>query len=183
MVGVLFFVKAGSLLSGDSVLPIPGDLIVILGGDSGARSLRGVELYRKGFGKTILLTGLEDAEEATQPYYLNWRAQFLISAGVSKNRIILEKTLSRNTWDEAQHTLVLAKQHGWRSIIVVSDPPHLRRLQWVWGRTFKGSGINIYPCASHPSWWDEKHWWSNELSVKFVIMEYLKMPYYLIKYK
>ena len=25
-------------------------------------------------------------------------------------------------------------------VIVVSDPPHMRRLSWVWGKAFEGSG-------------------------------------------
>ena len=67
-------------------------------------------------------------------------------------------------------------------MIVVSDPPHLRRVNWVWGKIFKDSGIEYFLSASHPSWWDEKNWWRNEMSMKFVTMEYLKIGYYALKY-
>lgn len=179
--GCIFFLKAGSFLSSVPINPSPADLIVLLSGDAGARSLQGVALYKRGYGKRILLTGLEDGETSTQQIYLNWRMQFLISSGISKDNILFEAR-SNNSWQEAQNTFVLMKQNRWRSVIVVSDPPHLRRLRWVWGRIFKGSGIEVQFSASRPSWWDEKRWWSNEHSFKFVIMEYLKLFYYFIKY-
>jgi hypothetical protein len=66
--------------------------------------------------------------------------------------------------------------------MVVSDPPHMRRLQWVWARVFKGSGIQVALIEGKPGWWNAERWWSNEASAKFVVSEYLKIAYYLIKY-
>ncbi len=175
------FVKAGSYLSSAVSPPSPSDLIVLLSGDAGARSQTGLELFNRGYGKYILLTGLEDGERAIQPYYLNWRAQFLLDSGVNKDRILTEGR-AKNSWEEARYTLALMKQRKWKSLVVVSDPPHLRRLQWVWGKIFRDSDIKVAFAASKPSWWDEKKWWENEHSVKFVVMEYLKLAYYHLKY-
>ena len=66
--------------------------------------------------------------------------------------------------------------------MVVSDPPHMRRLQWVWSRVFKGSGIEVLLVAGTPVWWDAGRWWANEPSAKFVVNEYIKIAYYLVKY-
>jgi len=179
--GIAFFIKAGSLLTVPKSATKPADLIVILGGETGARSIRGLELYREGLSSQILLTGIEYGELQTQQSYLDWRAQFLISSGVPKGRILFDLR-ARNSWEEAENTLELMKHKGWHRVIVVSDPPHLRRLDWVWGKIFKDSGIEYSLSASHPSWWDEKKWWSNEMSMKFVTMEYLKIGYYVLKY-
>jgi uncharacterized SAM-binding protein YcdF (DUF218 family) len=179
--GGVLFMQAGSFLAGDVTAPEQGDLIVVLGGDAGARSMRSVELYLQGYAPRILLSGLEDGEAPVQTYYLNWRAQYLMASGIPR-RDILYDARSQNTWEEACDTLALMKRKGWRHVLVVSDPPHMRRLQWVWSRTFKDSGRTFSLCASRPFWWDEKRWWGNELSAKFVIMEYLKIAYYLLKY-
>lgn len=179
--GIVFFIKAGSILTVPVSTIKPADVIVILGGETGARSIRGLELYHEGFSSRILLTGIEYGELQTQRNYLDWRSQFLISSGVPKGRILVDLR-ARNSWEEAENTLALMKQKGWHRVIVVSDPPHLRRVYWVWGKIFNNSGIEYALSASHPSWWDEKKWWSNEISMKFVAMEYLKIGYYVLKY-
>lgn len=179
--GFVFFRKAGSILTIPLSTIKPADVIVILGGETGTRSIRGLELYRERFSSQILLTGIEYDEFQMRPVYLDWRSQFLILSGVPKDRILFDLR-ARNSWEEAKNTLALMKQKRWHRVIVVSDPPHLRRVDWVWGKIFKDSGIEYFLCASHPSWWDEKKWWSNEMSMKFVTMEYLKIGFYLVKY-
>ena len=181
VVAIVAIRQAGAFLSPATPPLEKADLIVLLGGDAGARSRQGLELFRKGYAPRILLTALEEGEPEVQPSYLNWRARFLEKAGVPRARILVEAR-SQNTWDEAQYTLALMKQQGLRRVIVVSDPPHLRRLQWVWARTFKDSGIRFMLCPSHPSWWDSRKWWGNEVSLKFVVNEYIKIVYYVFKY-
>lgn len=181
IISIVFFIKAGSILTVPQSAAKPADVIVILGGETGARSIRGLELYKEGYSSKILLIGLEYGELQTQRDYLDWRSQFLISSGIPKSRIQFD-TRSRNSWEEAVNTLTLMKQKEWRRVIVVSDPPHTRRLDWVWGKIFKDSGKEYFLSASQPFWWDEKKWWSNEMSMKFVLMEYLKIGYYVLKY-
>lgn len=65
---------------------------------------------------------------------------------------------------------------------MVSDPPHMRRLDWVWGKVFAGSGKSYVLIASEPAWWDAEHWWASEKSAQFVLTELIKMVYYVWKY-
>lgn len=65
---------------------------------------------------------------------------------------------------------------------MVSDPPHMRRLDWVWGRTFANSGKSYRLVASEPDWWYAAQWWRSEKSGQFVITELIKMAYYVAKY-
>lgn len=64
----------------------------------------------------------------------------------------------------------------------VSDPPHMRRLDWVWGKVFAGSGKSYVLVASEPAWWDAVHWWRSEKAGQFVLTELIKMGYYVVKY-
>jgi uncharacterized SAM-binding protein YcdF (DUF218 family) len=174
------FIKAGQLLVTDNSSPLKeADAIIILGGDSGSRSLNGLELYKKGYGRYILLTGIENGEPGAMDYYLNWRAQIFSNAGVERNNILFDKN-SRNTWEEADNTFRLMQKLHWRHVIVVSDPPHMRRLKLVWDKVFKSPDLSYSLYPSTPTWWKADQWWSNETSAKFVFEEYLKLLYYFV---
>jgi uncharacterized SAM-binding protein YcdF (DUF218 family) len=172
---------AGNFLSSPAQQPVTADAMFVLGGDGGARTLRGIELYRSKYSPLVVLTGLEDAEPSAQPYYLNWRSQILIAAGVPKNSIEFD-AVSKSSREEAVAALKLARQRGWKRVLVVSDPPHMRRLLWIWSKTFKGSGIDVVLVAGTPWWWNAEKWWTSEASARFVVSEYIKLGYYWMKY-
>lgn len=178
---LFFFLKAGVFLAAPAGAPQPADAIVILGGDGGDRTLRGLDLYRKRYAPVLLLTGVEGGEQSVQSYYLNWRAQILIAGGVKKDAIRYDAA-SVNSWQEAENTLKMAKASGWRKVIVVSDPPHMRRLKWVWTKVLRGTGVGFILVSERPSWWNARKWWGDEQSAKFVVSEYVKLPYYFFKY-
>ena len=73
------------------------------------------------------------------------------------------------------------QKQKWQSVIIVSDPPHMRRLAWTWARVFKDSGLHYVLVASEPEWWSPGGWWKYEQSGAFVIMEYIKLAYYVVK--
>ena len=62
------------------------------------------------------------------------------------------------------------------------NPYHLRRLSWTWARVFRDSGLSYSLVATSPQWWDPDGWWHDEKSAPYVIMEYIKLAYYLVKY-
>jgi len=178
-VGTFFFLNAGKLLTINPGKPQQADAIIVLGGGVGARSITGLEIYRLGYSKNILLTGVEGIESQLIAYYLNWRAVFFLEAGVPKENILFD-SISRNSWEEAQNTLKLMKDKSWQTVIVVSDPPHMRRLKSVWTHIFSDSGKKCILIPSSPTWWNPVNWWKNEKSAKFVIAEYIKILFYSI---
>jgi len=89
---------------------------------------------------------------------------------------------STNSWEEAVNTRRTMEANGWRRALVVSDPYHLRRLSWTWARVFKDSGLSYSLVATSPQRWDPDGWWHDEKIAPFVIMEYIKLAYYLVKY-
>jgi uncharacterized SAM-binding protein YcdF (DUF218 family) len=131
---------AGHWLEAPAQAPRRADAIVVLGGDEGDRAMRALELYREGYAPTLVLTGLEYGN-AAPPAALTWRADFLEARGVPRSALRFEVD-SKNSYTEAVNVLALMRQQGWRTVIVVSDPPHMRRLAWTWGRVFAGSGLD-----------------------------------------
>jgi len=181
LLAVVAFRGAGSFLSNPAQVPKPADIILALGGDNGDRVAVAARLYRMGFAPRVMLTGLENGPAITRPSYLNWRVQFLYDAGVPRQAVVLEARAG-NTWEEAVNTLALLKRHDWQRVIVVSDPPHMRRLHCVWSKVFAGSDKEFILVDSGPSWWDPTHWWNNGQSGPFVIMEYIKLAYFFFKH-
>jgi hypothetical protein len=54
----------------------------------------------------------------------------------------------------------------------------MRRLSWIWRRTFDGADASFVLVASRPRWWNAAEWWPDEWSGQFVLMELIKMGYY-----
>lgn len=172
---------AGRFVSKPSDTPVKGDLIVALGGDGGSRVREAQLLYAAGYAPRILLTGIEQGDPLVRPAYLEWRAAFLVAHGVPAD-VMLFDSRSANSWEESRNTLALMQQKGWHSVLVVSDPPHMRRLSWVWRKVFADSGMMFRLIASPMPGWDAELWWHNEKSAQFVLMELIKLGYYLVTY-
>lgn len=178
---VVAFFQAGSYLGSPAQSPVQADIILALGGDNGERVAMAARLYHQGYAPRVMLTGLENGPTVTRSNYLNWRVQFLLDEKVPDGVVILERGAG-NTWEEAVNTLVLLKQRGWKRVIVVSDPPHMRRLHWVWSKVFAGSDKEFVLVHSAPEWWNPARWWAHNQSGPFVVMEYIKLAYYGLQY-
>jgi uncharacterized SAM-binding protein YcdF (DUF218 family) len=173
--------QAGRFLEMPASTPARADLIAVLGGDGGDRGLTAARLYAAGMAPRVLLTGMEASPREVRRAYLHWRAQVLSEAGVPLERFEYDPE-SSNSWEEAVNTRRLMESRGWRRVLVVSDPYHMRRLSWTWRRVFEGSGMEYSLMASTPAFWKPDEWWRDERSGAAVIMEYIKLGYYLVKY-
>lgn len=178
---VFAFIQAGRYISGPVDVAAKADLILALGGDAGARIEKAYKLYAAGYAPRVLLTGIENGTNDARPNYLNWRAAFLIERGVSRDAIHYD-LVSRNTWEEAVNTRRLMEKNGWRTVLVVSDPPHMRRLSWVWGKVFDGSPMRYRLLPVPMPEWDAKRWWGNEYSARYMLLELIKIGYYRVAY-
>ena len=178
---VWMFVNAAHFLEGPARPPVPADLLVVLGGDSGDRVLTAASTFRNGAAPYVLLAGLETSPLETRPVYMHWRAGVLTERGVPADRILLD-TASTSSWEEAVNTLRLMQERGWTRVVVISDPYHMRRLDWIWSRVFRGSGRHYSLVASAPPYWQPDRWWTSERAGAAVIMEYIKLVYYFAKY-
>jgi len=175
----LMFSQAGHFLAENSEQPVQADLIVAIGGDNGSRIEKTVELYQAGFASHVLLTGIEGGSAEPRSFYLNWRARYLVEHGVTKSALMFDADAS-NSWEEAVDTLRLMKERNWQQALVVSEPPHFRRLAFVWSKVFDGSGKEYRLIAAQMEGWDASNWWKNEKSAQYVVTELIKLVYYTV---
>jgi uncharacterized SAM-binding protein YcdF (DUF218 family) len=173
---VLSLALAGRFLSAPAQVPDKADLIVALGGDGGSRVLKAARLYREGWAQRIMLTGIEGGDAAARDAFLEWRALLLNEHGVPRSALLFERSAG-NSREEAAAVRVWMAHEGWRRVIVVSDPPHLRRLQRIWSRTFQDTDIEFRLVASDMPGWAADRWWAHERSAQFVLTEAVKIVY------
>jgi len=175
-IAALFFLSLGILVSQHASHPEKSDVIVVLGGDNGLRVRKGAELYNAGYAAHIVLTGID--ERFYRPGHLNWRERRMRALGIPNNAIKID-TKSTTTWEEAINTSITMERNGWKSAIVVSDPPHMLRLHQTWSRAFEGSPKKFILVSTNPSWWHRVLWWKERESYQFVISEIKKNIFYI----
>ncbi|NTV06107.1 MAG: YdcF family protein [Chlorobiaceae bacterium] len=175
----IFFLSLGFLVSQHAANPEKSDVIVVLGGDNGLRVRKGAELYNAGYAAHVILTGID--ERFYRPGHPNWRERRIIALGVPKKAIRVDAK-SKTTWEEAENTSNTMEKNGWKSVIVVSDPPHLLRLHQTWSKAFEGSSKKFILISTSPPWWHKVFWWKNKQSYQFVISEIKKNLFYAAVY-
>lgn len=174
---VLLAARGGYWLEAPGQMPTRADAIAVLGGDDdGERAARAAVLFREGVAPVLVMTGLQQGVDAV-PAWLNWRADQLAASGVPRSALRFELE-ARSSYTEAVQLLALMRKEGWHTLVVVSDPPHLRRLSWMYADVFAGSGLRYVLVASQPDWWRPGDWWRDEKSGQFVLQEFIKLGYY-----
>ena len=178
---VFAVLQAARFLEGPASQPVPADLMAVLGGDGGDRGLTAASLYAAGMAPRVLVAGMEGIPPKAKRAIMHWRVQVLTQEGVPLERLEFDYA-SNNSMEEALNTRRLMEARGWRHVLVVSDPSHMRRLSWTWRRAFEGSGLAYSLVASSPPDWKPDIWWRDEKSGAAVILESIKIAYYLAKY-
>ena len=145
------------------------DLIVALGG-SKERRKDAIELLRKGFAPRIMFTGYDVEKRDYQ------------CEGVAEEETLLPPMASYTTYDDAHVVLKATEENGFRSVIIVTSPYHLRRAGFIFRKVFKGKDIKLMFYASRIKAFQMDRWWNSYIGRKLVLKEYLGLVYYWVKY-
>jgi uncharacterized SAM-binding protein YcdF (DUF218 family) len=178
---LLAFSNTGKFLSAPAKSPEKADAIVILGGGWVERESKGIQLYKQRYAPYVILTGVKDEGKRSAQYSHDRRTRVMLDNGVKASEIFFVYA-AENTNEEAKEAVAVLKEHGWGHVIVVSDPPHMRRVQWSWNRAMDGSGMRYTLVESSPAWWNAGKWWENDRSKRFVASEIEKLCYYFVAY-
>jgi uncharacterized SAM-binding protein YcdF (DUF218 family) len=125
------------------------DAIVVLGAgisngilkdDSMRRTIRGIELYKRGLAPLIIFSG---DERRNEPREAAVRTEMARALGVPQEAIlILDRT--HTTREESIQTADLMHQRNAKRITLITDPLHTRRAK----RLFERVGLEVYPAYS-----------------------------------
>lgn len=158
------------MLSAPAGVAGEADVVAVLGGDNGPRYQVGRQLVLDGYSRHLLLINPNRTVRADAMERLR---------GVE----LLQDFAPRDTWSEAQALRTHMQANGWQSALVVSDPPHMLRMQYAWWSVFRGTGFTFTLIATAPPWWHPWRWWQNPQARGFVKAEVMKLGYYLVVYR
>lgn len=160
----------------------PADVVVVLGGGGTPRVDRGIELYRQGFSrsqKVVITGGSLENDLFAEGSWAALGAKYALSKGVPAEDLLLA-TWTESTYEDARAVEALMRERGFTSAILVSDPFHMRRTMWVMGKAMPGFHLMASPAQSPLLKVDQ--WWTRERELLFVIQEYIKLGFYLVRY-
>ena len=164
---------AGALLSWPAGEPREADAVVVLGGDGNlslGRYARGRALVQAGYSRRLIL------------FYPS--ADELRDARATVPEVEVVACMpAPGSWGEAKVVSERMQAEGMRSVMVVSDPPHMLRLRYTWGSVLRGTGLDYTLVATNPPWWPGWRWWRNPGASDFVGNEVLKLGYYVVRYR
>ncbi len=160
----------------------PVDVIHVIAGDD-YRTRYAIQLYQQGYAKMLFFTGGWCTQH--QYYHGEHALQLALQAGIPSQAIAYDDSKVISTYEEVLllKNYLAEKQPLFRSVMVVSDPFHMRRSQWTY-RHILGKGFKILlapvPFSQTPY---KQQWWTDQLSTSYVKDEYQKLVYYFFRYQ
>ncbi len=144
------------------------EVIIILGGESGSRVLRGAELFHSGMAPIVILSGYGDFQAARTD---------LILRGIPEKRVLVE-CRSRNTKENAEFTIPILHDQGVKQALVVTSWWHSRRAL----SCFKhfGRDIKFYSAPAYKGLRPAVEPRLEEFVL--VLIEYVKIAWYGLRY-
>jgi len=169
-------------LRGCPTSPQPGDqrcapadaIVAISGGDTDARTLEAIKLYKAGWSNRLILSGAaEDKTSISNAAAMRVQA---VQAGVPESVITLDEFAS-DTAGNAADLKSIATQGSFTRIILVTSPYHQRRASIEFKRTLGPSVEIVSHSTTDDKYWSPAFWWLNPYSWYLSISELSKIIY------
>ena len=155
------------------------DALVYLGGGAGERMLKALQLYEAGYASRILITSPKPTDPRLKNFYANCARRFLVGRGVVLEDVFIISNAC-DTYAEALQTANFIEKKRWNSVMIISDPYHMRRVKLYFDRVFLPRGLKpIYVAADVP--WMDKPWYSSGRQMKYVFLETIKLAKFYIQ--
>lgn len=180
------FNELGSFLAAEDPLE-KADAVFVLAGTSMTRALEGADLVLAGHAPRLVLSR-ETQEQAfavlaqkglTFPTDAERARDAFVALGIPRDAIVVPDTIHDSTAAEAITLRGLARQHGWRRVIVVTSRYHLRRSAFAFRRELRGTGVQVTMRGSRYDAADPDRWWRRRRDIRDIIPEVPKLIAYL----
>jgi uncharacterized SAM-binding protein YcdF (DUF218 family) len=168
------------------------DAIVVLGGSANykERAREAARLLLEERAPLILLTndnrrGPWSSAEQRNPYFYERAREEIHKAGAPDKSVDVLMNEVSSTYEEAELVKGYAIDNGMHSVLVVTSAYHSRRALWTFSRVFRDTGIQVglkavSPGSDSPP---AATWWLTVRGWRLVPTEYVKMIYYVVKYR
>ena len=164
--------------------PQPADVIVVFAGGVGESGKAGggyqervktaVDLHRAGLAPQLIFSSgytfvFEEAE---------MMKSLAAAHGVPASAILLEERAA-NTFQNVTHVAAMLHAHGWRRILLVSSPYHMRRAVWTWRK--QAPDIEVIPVPVANSQFYAHAWGASPEQILGLLHEYAGLADYWFK--
>lgn len=154
--------------------PIKADIIACLNGETFRRLTKSIELFENGYSlkKKILLTGGSKLNE-----------QFITERYPQIPIVVDMKSVS--TADEIQYIKQYMLEHHYKSVIIVSDRPHTRRIKILIDLISPNSdnSFSYFLVGSNQDWWNKNDKYHlHKKALLYTLAELIKIPYTWLYY-
>jgi uncharacterized SAM-binding protein YcdF (DUF218 family) len=157
------------------------DAIVVVAGGTPSREAVAADLYRKRWAPRVVISRPFLSSNLRQLQALGVRSLdeqgearlALEKLGVPGDRIIAVAEPARTTEPELDLVHKLARDKGYRRVILVTSAQHTRRVKTIWARASRKSGIAGLVVPVPDSNFDVEHWWRSRRAAETVLHEYL----------
>ncbi len=163
----------GFLVFGDRLQR--ADAVILLSGGDEARLGEAVRIFQSGLASQFVITETGTIPDGGGPRASSLLAEQAVAAGVPWENIATTLGKSASTRDEAAAVRDFAERDGLKSIIVVTDPYHTRRTQYVFHAVFSGSGIRVMVRPVRAHWYQSATWFFSRRGWEVTVKEYLKL--------
>lgn len=178
VLGTVAFLRLGLLFYRQDPL-VAVDAVIPLAGSEMDRQLEAADLYKAGFARYIVLTRghREQAVELLEergihvPDPTEIARDAFVQFGIPREAVIIPPLAHDNTAHEAQTLTRLAREHGWRHLLVVTSRFHTRRAGFAFRRAMQGTGIEVSVRSTRYDTSDPEHWWRTRENIRWVLSE------------
>ena len=145
------------------------DALVVLGDDNfyADRATHAAELYRQGVAPEVVASGRRLRPNAAISELME---HDLVERGVPKEKILRFAHDADGTREEAVEVARLAREHHWKSLLVVTSNYHTRRARYIFERIFPAATA-VSVASAKDGDFDPQKWWEKRKSIKLFARE------------
>lgn len=102
---------------------------------------------------------------------------YAVRHGVPRDKILTENR-SLHTKEHADFILPILKENGFKSIILVTAPFHMRRSHETFCKVLISNGITVIPYSSDSTSWSRYSWFLSKENIKLALSEIKRLRQY-----
>ena len=157
------------------------DAIVVLAGGTPSREAMAAALFREGWAPRVVISQQFPSSSIRELNTLGVRPldqqgesrAALQKYGVPPNRIVALAAPARTTETELHLDHQAALADGYRRVILVTSPPHTRRVKLIWWRQSRASHLEAIVRAAENEDFTTEEWWRKRRAAEILLHEYL----------
>lgn len=165
--------------------PRRADYVMLLGGDHQTRPFVAAALVGEGWARRVLV-----CESAPTPQSIDGilppaheiSCRILLNQGVPPDDVVVLRGAVATTHDEAKTLAAFLEDHPDVRVLAVTSDYHTRRSRWILSRSLADRSDAVSFVSAPTDYCDMNRWWRDQWGMRFVVSEYLKLAFYLVRY-